>query len=132
MTVEKTNPISGHQLVIMPATSQQKDLFGWIRLVNGVNDVGYIYLQEALIPTDPHLSSDGSYIVTTMPMSSLQTLLYILHNEKNLEIRYYDPQSAGVAPSAFIEQATPSALGGARLPALVAVSKEIDRLLMAK
>ena len=33
----------------------------------------------------------------------LEVLLDILRNERNLQIRYFDPQSPGVAPSAFIE-----------------------------
>jgi hypothetical protein len=40
-----------------------------------------------------------------MPMSELQVVLNILRNEANLQIRYFDPQSDGVAPAVFIETA---------------------------
>jgi hypothetical protein len=43
--------------------------------------------------------------VTAMPFEALDTMLDVLRNERNLQIRYFDPQTAGVSPSVFIETA---------------------------
>jgi hypothetical protein len=53
----------------------------------------------------------------------LDALLNLLRNERNLQIRYFDPQSAGVSPSVFIEAVGPtvqSDKGLLRLPTEVA------------
>ena len=81
MIISKLNPITGHDLTLMPPTPNGPDLFGWIRLLNGGADAGYIYLVSP--PIVPHLSFDGSYIVTSMPISELQTMLNILKSEVN-------------------------------------------------
>jgi hypothetical protein len=98
---EKSNPISGYQLVLMPATKHTA-FFGWIRLLNGDQDAGYIYLEDGP-SSDPALSSDKSYIITAMPTASLSMLLEVLRHEKNLQIRYYNPQSEGISPFVFLE-----------------------------
>jgi hypothetical protein len=103
--IQKVNPITAHGLVLMPPTKQQDKPFGWIVLLNGNKFGGFIYLRTPFTPSDPFLSSDGSYVVTAMPMESLDTMLNILQNEKNLQIRYFDPQAAGTSPSVFIEPA---------------------------
>lgn len=129
MTVEKANPITGHLLTLMPPTAQQKDPFGWIELLNGSKAAGYVYLETDLTPGNPHLSGDGSYIVTAMPMSSLSVLLDILRNEKNLQIRYFDPQSPNVGPSVFIEPAFGGAQSfqvGSHMPP--EIKQELERL----
>jgi hypothetical protein len=105
MTIVKTNPITGHLLTLMPPTTQRPEPFGWIELLNGGKAGGYIYLETTLKIGDPHLSGDGSYIVTAMPMAALPVLLDILRNEKNMQIRYFDPQAPNVAPSVFLEPA---------------------------
>jgi hypothetical protein len=56
---QKANPITGYQLVIMPPNTvfTSKFFLGWIRLVNGQEDAGHIYLDDAP-PQDPaHTSS---------------------------------------------------------------------------
>jgi hypothetical protein len=100
---QKANPITGYQLVIMPPNTvfTSKFFLGWIRLVNGQEDAGYIYLDDAP-PQDPALI--GTYIVTSMPTASLPMLLDILRNEKPIQIRFYDPQS-GNPPIVSIEPA---------------------------
>ena len=103
MTIQKANPITSHSLFLMPPTAHQAEPFGWIQLLNGVNQAGYIYLITTQQPKDPHLSFDGSYIVTNMPMASLPVLLDILRNEQSLQIRFFDPEAAGISPSVFIE-----------------------------
>ena len=102
---ELANPISAYELTLMPPTKNESNAFGWIRLLNGTKDAGYIYL-ESSAPQDPHLSFNKDYIVTGMPLASLDTLLSILRGEKNLQIRYFDHQSGGGSPSVFIEPRT--------------------------
>jgi hypothetical protein len=41
---ERANPITGHQLTFMPGNPANPAEFGWIRLVNGIESAGYIYL----------------------------------------------------------------------------------------
>jgi hypothetical protein len=95
------NPITSHQLTLMPSTPQTPEMFGWIRLVHEARSAGYIYLSNE--PQKPHLSSDGTYIVTSIPMSELSTMLDILRNEGNLQIRYFDSNITGAEVSVFIE-----------------------------
>jgi hypothetical protein len=101
-TEEKANPITGYELVLLPAT-KVVPFFGWIRLLNGQDDAGFIYLDD--VPaTDPVLIGVGTrqYIITSMPTASLPMLLDVLRNEKPLEIRFYDPQTAGSHPTVFL------------------------------
>ena len=126
--ISKTNPINRHELTLMPPTPAEPNPFGWIRLRNGTGDAGYIYL--ATPPVKPHLSSDGSYIVTSMPMSELQTLLNIFEGEANLQIRYFDPQVAGIEPSVFIETASEQlAKPGVHLNVPDEIAQEIGSIL---
>ena len=104
--IQKINPITAHELTLMPPTAHQADPFGWVRLLNGGSDVGYVYLDPHLTPQDPHLSHDGSYIVTALPLAMLGQLLEVLRSEAHLQIRFFDPQTAGVSPSVFIEPST--------------------------
>jgi hypothetical protein len=103
MAITKDNPITGYRLVLMPPTAQQPEPFGWIELLNGSAAAGFIYLNDPV--RDPHLNSTGTYIVTGMPMTTLDTLLSILKSGRALRIRFFDPQSPGVSPSVFIEDA---------------------------
>jgi hypothetical protein len=130
MPIEKTNPITGHELTLMPPTAQQPPPFGWIRLLNGNTDAGYVYLGLQNPPSDPHLGGGGTYIVTAMPFDTMGHLLEILRNERNLQIRFFDPQSPGVSPSAFIEavSSTPSPAAN-ELHVPTEVKTDIDRLL---
>lgn len=132
MADQKINPITDHDLVLMPPTAQQKELFGWIRLANGTADAGYIYLHSGP-PADPHLSFDKSYIVTNMPMASLATLLDILQQQKELAIAYHDPQISGVSPSVFIVSKTAALnLAASRLGLNPEMSAVAENLLQAQ
>ncbi len=110
----KVNPITGYRLTLLPATRQQPEPFGWIQLRNGSSDAGYIYLDSA--SSDPHLSANDSYIVTQMPMQELDVLLFVLRGERNLQIRFFDPQTVGVSPSVFIEPAPSTAAEPVEFP----------------
>ena len=98
MPKEVTNPITAHQVTWMDSE------FGWVRLLNGAKDAGYIYFIPDSSPLKvPALNSDGSYIIFSVHLSHLGLLLSILRDEKPLQIRFFDPEAGGVAPSAFIE-----------------------------
>lgn len=101
MAVSRTNTITSHRVTLMPPSPSQPQAFGWIQLKNGEADAGYIYLTSP--PVVPHLSFDKDYIVTSMPMSELTTILDILRREKELQIRFHDNEVAELSPSVFIE-----------------------------
>jgi hypothetical protein len=98
MTVQLTNPITSFGIAWMDTE------FGWIQLKNGAKDAGYVYfLKDSDALEIPHLSSGKDYIIMSIHISHLGDLLSILRNERPLQIRFYDPESPGVSPSAFIE-----------------------------
>jgi hypothetical protein len=86
--------------------------FGWITLLNGARPGAFVYfIPDSQALETPHLSADGTYIVFSIHLSHLGVMLSILRDESPLHVRFFDPQSAGVPPSAFIE-ATANASGG--------------------
>lgn len=103
MAIDKTNPITSHELVLFMPTAEQPEGFGWIRLLNGEDDAGYIWLVSP--PETPHLSMAGTYIVTSAPISQMATMLDILRNEKDLLIDFHDSQD-GSTPAVAIGSAT--------------------------
>lgn len=101
MSIDLTNPITDHELTMMPGSPAHPTFFGWIRLLNGNRDAGYVYLTDT--PEKPHLSSQKEYIVTSIPVAMLQTMLDVLRNERNLQIRFSATGGEDPAPSVFIE-----------------------------
>jgi len=97
---EQVNPVSSYGITLMNADKPDGKVFGWIRLRNNLADAGYIYLVAE--PITPFLGS-SRYVVTSVPLEMLPTVLYLLDNSSKLQIRYFDPQSTGVPPSAFLE-----------------------------
>jgi hypothetical protein len=80
--------------------------FGWINLKNRNDDAGFIYFFSDSQPLEiPRLSSKQTYIVMSVHISHVGEMLSILRNEGPLQIRFFDPETAGVNPSAFIEPA---------------------------
>jgi hypothetical protein len=101
-----TNPITGHEVNLLPGNSKFSGPGGWIRLKNGTHDAGYINLISPPSQiADPRLIGDipniPPYIVIDMPMDDLAVLLDILRNEQQLQIRYDD--SGAPPPFAIIE-----------------------------
>jgi hypothetical protein len=85
--------------------------FGWITLLNGNDEAGYVYILPDSDPLrTPHLSAKKTYIVMSIHLSRLGDFLSILRNEMPLQIRYFDSQVPGSKPSAFIES-RPLSLG---------------------
>jgi hypothetical protein len=101
MPIEKTNPITGYEINIITPTPAVPKLNGWIRLLNGALDSGYVYLTDT--PVRPRLGGGGSYIVTSVPLDKIEFLLCALRNERNLQIRYFDSQVEGGSLSVHIE-----------------------------
>jgi hypothetical protein len=97
---KQVNPVSSYAVTLMNAEKPNGKVFGWIRLKDNLADAGYIYLVDE--PTTPFLGS-SRYIVTSVPLEMLPTLMYLLDNSSKIQIRYYDPQSVDVPPNAFLE-----------------------------
>jgi hypothetical protein len=114
-TMSQTNTISGYELVIM--NDRNRRFLGWIRLLDGQNDAGYVYITDD--PVQPHLGGVGrlpqSYVVMSRPIAELGVLLSVLNDGRAKTIRFADnnPQD----PSAFIEHAG-AQLDGDELAAL--------------
>lgn len=106
----RTNPITGFDVTLMPPTPDARDLFGWIRLINGAEDAGYVYLQDD--PQAPRIGGNG-YIVTALPVDRLAVLLDLLRSGAELQIRVHRAGEAGA--SVFIEPRDASAIGDDRL-----------------
>jgi hypothetical protein len=106
----QVNPITGHEVNLLPMNTSNASPSGWIRLLNGAHDAGYINLiSPAEKVLDPALHSPPNgppYIVIDMPVSDLPMLLDILRNEGKLQIRYDD---SGAPAFAIIEPASPGA-----------------------
>jgi hypothetical protein len=107
----KVNPITGYEVTLMPPTREQPELFGWIRLLNGTRSAAYVYIESAS-PSKPALNGSKEYIITAMPVAHLPLMLDVLRNERNMQIRYFDPQSPGVEASVFIEPRDKDELAG--------------------
>ena len=100
-----TNPITGFAITIM-SPDPNGDLLGWIELRNGTKDAGYIYFSDTPPFPPPHLSFEKTYIVMTLRWSSYANVVTLLQTVKPLQIRFVDPETAGVPPSAFLESAS--------------------------
>jgi hypothetical protein len=99
-----TRPISSYHITLMPGDA---DFLGWIELRHEGKPSGYIYLDDKISDSPGHLGGSKEYIVTRMPTRFLEPLLEILREERNLSIRFFDPQSTGTPPSVFIETGDP-------------------------
>ena len=109
MVKRVTHSITSHDIVLMPQTPARPEMFGWIRLMEGPLDAGYIYLTSD--PKEPRLGSENDYIVTSIPFDQLGTMLTILKTTPDLVIEYHDPEVPGISPTVFI--ASRQTVGGA-------------------
>jgi hypothetical protein len=114
--ITKANPITAHEVTFLMPSPGAPDLFGWIRLANGLNDAGYVYLTSETVA--PRLSHTGEYIVTSVPLGHAETLLGQLRASADLQIRFFDPEIADAEASVFIEPigAKASEVRGLALP----------------
>jgi hypothetical protein len=101
-TEQLTNPVTGYNITI--DSSQDGTFLGWIELLNGQSDAGYVYFESPQSP--PHLSSAKTYIVMSLQPALFQSLLSVLRNEKQIRITFFDCQCTGGTPSAMIETGT--------------------------
>lgn len=96
--IEQTNPVTGYRTSLY-RSGTSADFLGWIRLLNGAQDAGYIYIQRPVQP--PHLGS-SRYVVMDFPPELLEPLLRILQSSESLQIRFYQG-AANADPAAFLE-----------------------------
>ncbi len=99
---QKSNPVSSYRLTLMPGGADG-GFFGWLELRHQGKSAGFIYLDDGPTKRPGSLNSTKEYIVTQMPTRSLDVLLRILRDERDIQISYFDPQSPGVPPSVFLE-----------------------------
>jgi hypothetical protein len=102
-----SNPVTGYQVSIFRQEGGSADFQGWIRLLNGTKDAGYIYIQNGL-PLTPHLGST-KYVVIDIPVAMLDVTLGMLNSGKPVFITYHD-NGNGANASAFLH------VGGDALP----------------
>jgi len=93
-----SNPVTDYQVSIFRTEGGSHDFQGWIRLLNGTADAGYIYIQNGL-PLTPRLGST-KYVVIDIPVSMLGDTLDMLRSGKPVFITYRDVD--GQFPSAFL------------------------------
>ena len=117
---ELTNPITDYRITLMDSTGSR--VFGWLQLLNGDKAAGYIYFGTEPQAEHPHLGGGGTYIVMDQPANMLGNLLTILRNEKNLTIRFFDSETPGNPPSAFLET------GGTQIGASTFEDPNLDRI----
>ena len=106
----QVNPITGHEVNLLPMNTSNPSPSGWIRLLNGAHDAGYINLispaEKVRDPALHSLPNTPPYIVIDMPVSDLPMLLDILRNEGKLQISYDD---SGAPTFAMIGPVSPGA-----------------------
>ncbi|MFY9607078.1 MAG: hypothetical protein WAU45_00520 [Blastocatellia bacterium] len=94
-----TKKITSYNVTLLGSASGK--LRGWIELRDGSDYAGYIYLtDEDPLPKDYLGGSD--YVVMHQRSTTLENLLSILRNEKNLQIRFSDNSQP---PLTFLEKA---------------------------
>lgn len=98
---ELTNPVTDYRITLLGEA--QDRVFGWIELLHVGKSVGFIYYSSDPQNAKPHLGGNDTYIVMHQPVSMLANLLSILRVERSLQIRFFDPEAAGVDPTAFLE-----------------------------
>lgn len=96
-----TNPVTDYRIALLGDTPDR--VFGWIELLNAGKSAGFIYFSSESQVEKPHLGGNNTYIVMHQPVSMLSNLLSILRVERSLQIRFFDPEAAGVDPTAFLE-----------------------------
>lgn len=102
-----SNPVTGYQVSIFRSEGGSNDFQGWIRLLNGTADAGYIYIQNGL-PGTPFLGS-SRYVVIDIPVAMLGDTLRMLDSGKPIFITYRD--NDGQSPSAFLHVGGNARLG---------------------
>lgn len=98
-----SHSVSGYQVSLHRSENGSGDFQGWITLLNGDVEVGFIYIQDGE-PQTPHLGST-KYVVVDIPVRMLDATLTMLDSGKPIVISYSDDHGS---PSAFLQ------IGGAR------------------
>jgi hypothetical protein len=129
-TEQLTNPVTGYNITLDPSSDGK--FLGWIELLNGKNDAGYVYFENPQSP--PHLSSAKTYIVMSLQPPMFDALLSILRNEKQIRISFFDCQCTGGTPTAMIETGTSIfvAQGGSMLTVAPEEAQHIESVVNRK
>ncbi len=96
--LEQTNPVTGYRTSLY-REGANADFLGWIELVNGNQQAGYIYIRRPV--HSPYLGSTR-YVVMDITPDLLDSLLRILQSGESLQIRFYQG-AANVDAAAFLE-----------------------------
>lgn len=97
-----SNPVTGYEVSLYRPSGGDSDFQGWIMLLNGEKQAGYIYIQNG-IPMEPRLggSADERYVVIDIPVAMLGDTLTLLTAEKDVRI-IFDDQDGKASPTAFL------------------------------
>jgi hypothetical protein len=96
--ITQVNPVTGYRTVLY-RDGTDADFLGWLRLLNGGDDAGYVYIRRPL--GVPDIGSSG-YVVMDFPPEFLGTLLSILQSGEPLQVRF-EQSTAHADASAFLE-----------------------------
>lgn len=98
-----SHAVSGYEVSLHRSKNGSGDFQGWITLLNGDAEVGFLYVQDGE-PGTPHLGST-KYVVIDIPIRMLDAMLAMLDSGKPIAITYSDDHGG---PVAFLN------VGGAR------------------
>ena len=101
-----SHPVTAYQVSLYRAGGTP-DFQGWIRLMNGTREAGFIYIRDGQ-PGRPFLGST-KYIVIDIPVAMLDVTVAMLNSGKPVSITYTDNGNPDNA-SAFLH------VGGSGLP----------------
>lgn len=96
----QTNPITGYRVTLLPGTPERQAMSGWVRLVNGENDAGFVHIQDERTAGIGNASGEHPYVITAVRSEELPLLLQLLDSGPELQIRI---EGTGSAQSVFIE-----------------------------
>jgi hypothetical protein len=96
--ITQVNPVTGYRTALY-RDGTDADFLGWLQLLNGNEDAGYIYIRRPL--RIPDLGSSG-YVVMDFPPEFSGTLMSILQSGEPLQIRF-EQATANADASAFLE-----------------------------
>jgi len=124
---EVSHPVSDYQVSLF-RDGGSPDFQGWITLLNGSEEVGFVYIRNGQ-PARPHLGST-KYVVTDIPVAMLDVTVAMLSSGKPVFITYWDGGNPNNA-SAFLHVGG-LALAGAEQLADMKQRFNVEVPLMAK
>lgn len=92
-----SHAVSGYEVSLYRPENGSADFQGWITLLNGSEEVGFVYIRDGE-PGTPHLGST-KYVVIDIPIRMLDATLAMLDSGKWVAINYSDDHGR---PFAFL------------------------------